>query len=389
MPTRRTRTARSLPVIATSALLAAAPGCHRAPPHAPAAPVKVVVAPVSQESVPITMEFSSTLQSIKTVQFVPRVTGYIMERTFEEGAAVRQGDLLYQIDPRPFEAQLEQHEAQLEADQAHLAYQSSELKRAHEAFAKGAASENEMLRYEADAKEAAAAVAATQAKITGTKLDLEYARITAPFDGRIQDTLINVGNLVTAGESELTTLVQVDPIYAVFNVSREQISRIQATTDRGLVAGSSSPETWKTYAARLVEAGGIEYERAGALNFVGSQIDSTTDMLTARAVFPNPDDGSRGPALIPGQYARIRLALGTQHDALLVPETAVVETQAGTHVFVVTKENKVEMRAVVLGTAFDHRYVVTHGVKAGERVVTEGVQKVRDGMTVEVVPGPS
>jgi RND family efflux transporter MFP subunit len=351
-----------------------------APPAPP--PTKVTVTPVVQETVPIQFEFSSTIQAVKTVQFIPRVTGYIMERTFVEGTFVKKDDLLYQIDPRPFEAELRQYQAQLAADQAQQTYQANELKRAKVAFKNNALSENELLQYETESKQAVAAVEATNAQITSTKLDLEYARITAPFPGRIQNTLINVGNLVTAEQSVLTTLVQIDPIYAVFNISRNQVNQMEALVHQGLVGGDSSPETWKAFKVKLVLPEDSAHVHEGVLNFMGAQINPTTDMLMARGIFANPGDETQGIALVPGQYARLWLVLGEKADTLLVPDQAIVQTQAGTQLYVVTDDNKVEARTVQLGIQYGTQRVIAKGVKVGEHVVTEGMQKIRPGVTV-------
>ena len=381
---RRTCTAVRIAAVAAPLAAALAGGCDSPAPPAVTSPISVVVEPARTEDVPLQFEFSSTLQAIRSVQFVPRVSGYIQTRDFVEGAAVKAGDLLYQIDPRPFEAELAQHRAQLDANEAQQRFQEAELERAGKAYDQGAASENERLQYIAQAKEAAAAVQATKAQITSTELELEYARITAPFDGRIQNTLIDVGNLVTAEKSILTTLVQMDPIYAKFNVSRESLDLIQAMVSEGLVAGSSGPDTWKTLTTRLVLADGTEYEHEGHVDFVAAQIDPTTDMLMARAVFPNPGQGAHGVTLVPGQYIRIRVHLGHHPDAVVVPSRAIVETQSGTSVFVVGQAGVVERRLVTLGASHGHDRIIEHGVAAGERVVVEGMQKVRNGVTVRI-----
>ncbi|MCA9284348.1 MAG: efflux RND transporter periplasmic adaptor subunit [Phycisphaerales bacterium] len=366
-------------------LLLAACDAERKPsaPPPPVAPT-VHVQPARRETIPLSLEFSSTLEAIRTVRFIPRVSGYVMSRPFVEGAEVKEGDLLYQIDPRPFEAQLTRYQAQLASNLALQDYQDAELKRAEKAFKEGALSENERLQYIANAKEAVAAVEATKAMIVATKLDLEYARITAPFAGRVQDTLIDEGNLVTAEQTILTSLVQLDPIYALFNVSREQLDAVQTMIEQGLVAGANGPDTWKAFKATVHLRDGSAYPKDGHLDFVAARIDPQTDMLLARAVFPNPGDGAHGITLIPGQYVRLVLHLGERPDALLVPQAAISETPAGTFVFVVDDQSNARRKPVTIGAIVGTNVVVEKGLEAGDRVISSGTQLVSDGARVKV-----
>jgi RND family efflux transporter MFP subunit len=340
-------------------------------------PPTVTVAEVAQQKIPIMMQFSGTITPVKTVDIIPRVSGYIEKRYFEEGTFVKEGAPLYLIDPRPFKARLDAHMAQLKSDQASLAYWESEAARYQRLAAQGAASQEKKESAFTKLNETRAAIDKDKANIENARLELSFTRITAPFSGRIQETRIDVGNLVQQQRDVLTTLVQMDPIYVVFNLSRNQVYRIQVVKRQGKLF------TVEEMQVELLLPDGSSYPEQGKVDFISFRINPTTDSLTVRAVFPNKHIGSGDYDLIPGQYAPVRLILGENPDALLIPETALVETQAGTHVFVVGKDNKVESRKVVEGSPYKRQRVINEGLKLGERVIIEGVQKVRPGMAVK------
>ncbi|MGW8221773.1 MAG: efflux RND transporter periplasmic adaptor subunit [Syntrophobacteria bacterium] len=340
-------------------------------------PPTVTVTEVAQHKIPIVMEFSGTITSVKTVDIIPRVSGYIEKRYFEEGTFVKEGDPLYLIDPRPFQARLDAHKAQLKSDQASLAYWENEAARYQRLAAQGAASQEKKEGALTKLNETRAAIEKDKADIENARLELSFTRIMAPFSARIQETRINVGNLVQQQRDVLTTLVQMDPIYVIFNLSRNQVYQIQLLKRQGKLF---SVEEMKV---ELLLPDGSGYPEQGKVDFISFRINPTTDSVTVRAVFPNKHIGSGDYDLIPGQYAPVRLILGENPDALLIPETALVETQAGTHVFVVGKDNKVESRKVVAGSSYKQQRVINEGLKLGESVIIEGVQKVRPGMAVK------
>ena len=340
-------------------------------------PPTVTVAEVAQQKVPIVMQFSGTITSVKTVDIIPRVSGYIEKRYFEEGTFVKEGDPLYLIDPRPFKARLDANMAQLKSDQASLAFWENEAARYQRLAAQGAASQEKKEGALTKLNETRAAIDKDKADIENASLELSFTRITAPFSGRIQETRINVGNLVEQQRDVLTTLVQMDPIYVVFNLSRNEVFQLQLLKRQGKLFAVEEMEV------ELLLPDGSSYPEQGKVDFISFRINPTTDSVTVRAVFPNKHIGSGDYDLIPGQYAPVRLIPGENPDALLIPETALVETQAGTHVFVVGKDNKVESRKVVEGSPYKQQRVINEGLKLGERVIIEGVQKVRPGMAVK------
>jgi membrane fusion protein (multidrug efflux system) len=340
-------------------------------------PPTVTVAKVAQQKIPIIMQFSGTITSVKTVDIIPRVSGYIEKRYFEEGTFVKEGDPLYLIDPRPFKARLDAHMAQLKSHQASLAFWKNETARYERLAAQGAASQEKKEGTITKLNETRANIEEDKADIENARLQLSFTRIKAPFSGRIQQTRINVGNLVQKQRDVLTTLVQMDPIYVVFNISRNQVYQIQLLKRKGKVFPV------KEMKVELVLPDGSSYPQQGKVDFISFRIDPTTDSVTVRGIFSNKFTEKGDYDLFPGQYAPVRLILGENPDALLIPETALVETQAGTHVFVVGKDNKVESRKVVAGSSYKQQRVINDGLKHGDQVIIEGVQKVRPGMAVK------
>jgi RND family efflux transporter MFP subunit len=345
------------------------------------APPDVQVTEVAQGKVPIVMEFSGTIKAIKIVDIIPRVSGYIDERHFEEGTFVKKDDPLYLIDPRPYKAKLDADMAQLKLDKAGLAFWQKETKRYQSLVKQGAASKEKTEATIAKRDEALATVAKDKAKIENAQLDLSFTNITAPFDGRIQETRINVGNLVQKQRDVLTTLVQMDPVYVVFNISRSDVFEIQLLKRQGKLF-----ET-KDMRVEILLPDGSNYSRQGKINFISYQINPTTDTVLVRGILSNKkDQGVSDFDLIPGQYAPVRLILGQDPAALLVPQPALVESQIGKQVFVVNQENKVESRSVEVGRGYQGRWIIKKGLKKGEKIIVEGTQKVRPGMVVDAKP---
>ena len=345
------------------------------------APPDVQVAEVIQAKVPIVMEFSGTIQAIKTVDIVPRVSGYIDKRHFEEGTFVKKDDPLYLIDPRPYKAKLDALEAQLKLDQAGLAFWQKETKRYTKLVKQGAASKEKTEGTIAKRDELLATVTKDKADIENAQLDLSFTNITAPFDGRIQQTRINVGNLVQQQRDVLTTLVQMDPVYVVFNISRTHVFEIQLLKRQGKLF-----ET-KDMRIDILLPDGSTYARQGKVNFISFQINPATDTVLVRGIIANNNDQAAGDYdLIPGQYAPVRLILGQDPAALLIPQPALVESQIGKQVFVVNPDNKVESRSVEVGRGYQGQWIIKKGLKKGDKVIVEGTQKVRPGMVVDAKP---
>jgi len=342
-------------------------------------PPDVRVAEVIQQKVPIVMTFSGTVKSVKTVDIIPRVSGYIEARYFEEGTVVEEGAPLYLIDPRPYQATLDAEQAQLKEHEASAVFWKSEERRYTKLAKAGAGSVEDKEKAIAKRAEVLANIEEDKANIESAELNLGFTSITAPFTGRIQETRINVGQLVHEQQDVLTTLKQIDPVYAIFNVSRRQVDRIQRLRREGLAF-----EFWRDFIVEVKLADGSVYTKPGKMNYISAQINPTTDTLEFRAEFPNPFEKLAQIALVPGQYVPVILTVGEDPNTLLVPGPALVESQVGTQVYVVNKDNKVESRTVEVGQAYKQQWIIKKGLKKGERVIYDGLQKVRPGVVVNI-----
>jgi membrane fusion protein, multidrug efflux system len=381
---RPSATASPMPAALGSVLLALLAGCDdRSSTKAAAAPPppEVVVAEVKQAAVPVAMQFSGTVEAVRTVDIIPRVSGYLEKRYFEEGADVKAGAPLYEIDPRPFQATVDSYVAQLQLDQANQAFWKNEAERYGKAVASGAVSQEQSNEATSNWEQAQAAVAKTQAQLDDAKLDLSFTDITAPFDGRIQQTREHAGALVDAYQDVLTTLVQMDPVHVIFNVTRRQMYEIQTMQLAG-----KAPRFEEDAKVQILLPDGSAYANEGKIDFISAQIDQTTDSLTVRAVVPNDFSHGRDGALVPGQYVPVRVILGEQPDALLIPQAALMQTQAGDQVLVVDQDDKVASRNVEVGPAYQGQWVIRSGLEKGERVIVEGLQKARPGAVVAPKP---
>ncbi len=357
-------------------------GCNDKPGSMmpPSAPPDVVVTEVVQKSIPIVMEFAGTVKSVKAVNVIPRVSGYIVKRYFEEGTFLQDGDPLYLIDPEPFKVRVKFRQAELEEDQSLLTYWMKESDRLTRLVKKGVAAKTDEEHAIARHGEMLAAVAKGKAALEEAKLDLRYTKITAPFDGRIEDTLFYEGDLVKEHRDTLTTMVQIDPIYVIFEMSRREVSEVQR-----LIAKGWAPTEMEKYTAVVLLPDGSVYPHEGNLEFISAQFNPATDTHKMRVVFPNPLRAGgtiANAALISGQYVPIRLTIGQQPDAELIPQSALVQSQIGAHVFVVDKDNRVEIRRVEVDRTHRQQWVIREGLEKGERVIVKGTQKVRSGMIV-------
>ena len=367
-------------IAVTVLLMSGCDGKAKKQPVKPAPP-DVQVTEVTQGKVPIVREFSGTIKAIKTVDIIPRVSGYIDERHFEEGTFVKKGDPLYLIDPRPYKAKLDAYKAQLKLDQAALVFWQKETKRYQTLVKQGAASREKTEGTIAKRDELLATVEKDKADIENAELDLSFTNITAPFDGRVQETRINVGNLVQQQRDVLTTLVQMDPVYVVFNISRSDVFEIQLLKRQGKLFEIVDMRI------EIQLPDGSTYSLQGKVNFISFQINPATDTVLVRGIIANKKDQAVGDYdLIPGQYAPVRLILGEDPAALLIPQPALVESQIGKQVFVVNADNKVESRSVEVGRGYQGQWVIRKGLKKGEKVIVEGTLKVRPGVVVNAKP---
>jgi len=361
--------------------------------------VDVQVAQVTTQDVPVVKEWIGTLDGRVNAEIRGQISGYLMRQAYREGAFVRQGELLFEIDPRPFQAELneargrlaeaesgvQQAVANLAQSKARLGKAELDVKRYTPLVATKAISQEEMdnavqSRLEAEAgmesaqaaiETAKAAVVAAKASVYDSEVKLGFTKILSPVDGIAGLAMIQVGDLVSPSGMALTTVSTVDPIKAYFSVSEQEYLAQERT---------GGPSRWAKE-LELVLADGSVHPHRGTFFMVDRQVDVGTGTVRVAALFPNP-----GNVLRPGQYARVRATAGVHRDATLVPERAVSELQGTYQLAVVGEDNKVAIRPVRLGERLGNLWVVEEGVRPGERVIVEGLQKVRSGSTVNPRP---
>jgi RND family efflux transporter MFP subunit len=339
------------------------------------APEVFVSVPISKE-VTEYEDFTGQTMAIQMVEVRSRVTGYLSKMFFEkrEGTEVKEGEPLFEIDPRPYEAELAQAEALLVQSQAHARRLAADLTRAEQIVARGAMSREDYEKVSGDKQEADAAVQSAKAARDKAKLNLTYTKINAPISGRISRRMVDPWNVVKAEETPLTTIVSVDPVYGYFDVDEPNVLRL-----RRLVREGKMQDLQEAKMPVLLGLGDEEdFPHKGTLDFVDNQVDSNTGTLRMRGIFPN-----KSRLLSPGLFVRIRLPIGGPHQALLVSEQALGRDQSQKYVFVVNGANKVEYRRVKVGRLYEGYREILEGLKPGEKIIVSGLQRVRPDVVVE------
>ncbi len=357
----------------------------------PDAPVNVEVVQVQQKDVPIYGEWIGTLDGFTNADVRAQVTGYLLKQGYQEGAFVRKGQLLFQIDPRPFQAALDQAEGQLAQTKAQLANDEAVQGRTqldvekYEPLAKEqAASQQDLdnavqnnLAAKATVQTAQAMIKTAEAAAETARINLEFTRLVAPIDGIAGQAQLQVGALVNLGSGPVTSVSTVDPIKVYFTVGEPQYLawRQRFPTEASRQAAD------KNLRLELILADGSTYALPGKFFFADRQVNESTGAIRIAGLFPNP-----GNILRPGGYAKVRAVVRMQQGALLVPQRAVSELQGGYQVATVGDDNKVNIKPVTVGDRIGNQWVIAEGLKPGERVVAEGVQKVRPGAQVNPRP---
>ena len=351
-------------------------GCKKEsknPPKPP--PPEVSVEKVALQTVPVHLNYVATTDSVKTVDIRARVEGFLEKRMFVEGADVKKGDIVFVIEKAHYQAELEGSLAQLARDKAVLSFALDQVKRYKPLAEKDFVTQEALEDYETKAREAAAAVKADLAKIKQDRLNLGYCTMYAPLDGRIGRTLVNVGNLVGAGgqDTKLATIMQLDPLYVYFSPSEKDLRLILKYRQE------------KEIPVDVILSDNSTHAHPGKVDFIDNTADPKANTINMRAVIPNPEK-----TLLPGIYVQASLFLCDVPDTPLISEKAIAEDQTGIYVYVVGKDNKVEKRLVKVGFLYKRQKIIWKGLKAGDRVITEGLQMVKPGMVVrlkEASPG--
>ncbi|MCA9773911.1 MAG: efflux RND transporter periplasmic adaptor subunit, partial [Myxococcales bacterium] len=329
----------------------------------------VTVAPAALRPITTARSFIGRTAPAEAVAVRARIAGELTRVTFLEGSEVAEGDLLYEIDRAPFEATVGAAEAALANAQARHGSAVRDLKRLRSLARDGVAARADLDRAESAEEETAAAVAQAEANLRTARIDLGYTSIRAAIPGRIGKTSVNRGNLVGPDSGVLTTINNLDPVYVFFSVGERDLLEVR----RHALADGGSPR----YVPRLVLPDGVDYPHEGRIDFIDNHVDETTGTVTIRAAFPNPER-----LLLPGNFVTVRVARGEPTEALLVPQAAIQQDQSGHFVLVVGDDNRVAARPVTLGDVHGTEWIVEKGLAAGERVIWEGVQKVRPDLVV-------
>ena len=350
--------------------------CSRKAPQAgPAAP-EVLVTTVQPRDVPRVLERVATLDGFINANINAQVQGYIVSRDYQEGSIVKKGDLLFQIDPRPFEAALGQAKGTLAKDQANWTKADADEKRAVDLFNKKVISDQERDTAVAAAESTKANVEADQAAVKTAELNLGYTKIIAPIDGLAGFANNQVGDLVgPSTTTPLTTVSQIDPIKAIVTVGEAGFTDFFARYPDA----EKRQALLKTIDFDLILGSGNVYPRKGSFYALDRNLDPKTGSIRYYVTFPNP-----GATLRPGQFGKVRFVPDSVHNALVVPQEAVTELQGNFQVAVIDQNNKVDIRPVKMGERIGALWQVTEGLKAGEKVVVQGVQKARQGTVVTV-----
>ncbi len=347
-------------------------GCAKREGPAALAP-EVEVTPVTQQDVPLYTECIATLDGYVNAQIQPQVSGYLMKQNYGEGTFVHKGDLLFEVDPRPFEAALQQTKGQLAQAEAQLGKTKLDVARdtplARESAIPQAQLDNDVQAYEA----AQAMVAAAKAQVEQSDLNLGFTKVRSLIDGVAGLAKGQIGDLV-GPTTVLTTVSQVEPIKAYFAISEQQYMKF---ADRISAVAEGRRRGGEEKILELVLSDGSVYPRRGVVVLADRQVDVKTGTIRMVGAFENP-----GGILRPGMFGRVRAVTGVAKAALLVPQRSVVEAQGSYSVVVVDSNNQASIRPVKMGERVGQMWVITDGIKAGEQVIAEGMQKAREGVTV-------
>lgn len=354
-----------------------ATAAQSAPAAAPPA-IPVSVATVTPQTVTTWQEFSGRLEAVESVELRSRVPGAILAANFRDGTLVKKGDLLVSIDPAPFEASVAQAKAEVAAAEARVALAKLELDRGRKLIASNTVSQSDLDQRLTAYDEANANLQAAQAALQSAELDLGYTSIRAPISGRVGALQITSGNLVAAGAGSpvLTTIVSVDPIYASFDVDEQVVGKALAQERASQSGGAGVGDI-----PVVIDAGTGNAPIRGHLQFIDNHVDTGSGTVHVRAVFDNPDG-----RLLPGQFVRVRIGQPKPEPQLLISERAVGTDQDKKFVFVVDAQDKLAYRQVELGAWVKGLRIVTSGLQAGDRIVVDGLQRVRPGALVDPQP---
>jgi RND family efflux transporter MFP subunit len=364
-------------------------GCQpgRMPPPAPAKPVVPVSHPIRREVTDF-VEYTGRTDAVESVGIRARVTGYLVRMPFKEGAEVKKGDLLFEIDPRPYQAQFDQAESQVRVIEAQLKLAQVTYERARSLVERNAASQQEVDQNKAAVDEAVARVNAAKASLEVYRLNLSFTKVTSPIDGQVSRYYYTLGNLINQDQTLLTTVVSVDPMFAYFDMDERTVLRIRTAINQGRIKMRSDAHEIPVLMSLEGEEG---YPHHGVVNFVNNVVNPSTGTVAVRGVFKNPKPPIGRRLFSPGMFVRIRLPIGEPHPAVLVVDRALGSDQGLKYVYIIDADRKVQYRRVKTGPLQDDGLrVIEEGVKPDDWVVVGGLQSLRPRTEVdtEQVPMP-
>jgi multidrug efflux system membrane fusion protein len=358
------RASRAL--VTTMALAVGACSGKRAAPPAEVVPVRVGT--VVQKAVPVQLRNVGTVQPFTAVAVRAQISGEIVKVSFREGQDVRKGELLFSIDPRPYQAALAQAEAALARDRAQASNAETDVQRYADLVKKDYVTQQQYDSVKANAAALTATVRADEAAVEKAKLDLAYCSIRSPIDGRTGSVMVQVGNVVKSNDAVLVTINQIAPIYVAFAVPERDLGEIRRARDeRPLPVDAEDPASGKTLGR-------------GELTFIDNAVDRATGTITLKASFPN-----EGHVLWPGEFVNAVITLATEPNAIVAPPGAIQDSQSGSYVYVVRQDGTVESRPVKVARLIADGTVVSGGLQAGDRVVTDGQLRLRTGSKIEIL----
>jgi RND family efflux transporter MFP subunit len=366
-------------------LAALTTACSKPPQVASVPPPEVAVGqPVGQTA---TEYFTTTgrTAAVEQVDIRARVGGYLVKVNFQDGRDVKAGEVLFEIDPRPYEAEVMRAEGDLAKWQAQLRKAEADVARNTRLLPKGAASERDLEQSVAAKESAQAEITSAKARLADAKLNLEFSRVVAPIDGRASRTSVTKGNLIQpvgqTGSAPLTTLVRLDPIYVYFDVDERTILRVRERARAQNIGAKEGDIRALNVPVEIGLVGESAFPHRGVIDFIDNRVDPSTGTMQARGVFDNKDG-----ILVPGMFVRVRVAIDQREKALFVPERAIGSDQGNKYLLTVNPQNVVEYRSVTLGVESDGQREILTGLQPGVSVIVDGIQRARPGITVNPHP---